>query len=289
MSSDDTQQPVALSAGEVAELAERILAARREGRTLPAASATRPLRLEDAYRVQARMSAARLAAGEHPAGWKLGYTSRVMRAQMGVDAPNYGPLTDAMLLADDAAVPGSALQPRVEPEVALVLGPAADDLAALSAEAGGRPPLGAVAAAVAEARAAIEVVDSVWTGYRFTLEDNTADSSSAAWVVLGPVLPVPAAALDQVAVSLEAEGSPVLTGSGADADGHPLNALGWLAAQLHSRGARLRAGDVVITGGLTRAVALDRPVRAVFRPAAGPAVTVRVRPPSGPRRAPTAS
>jgi hypothetical protein len=40
------------------------------------------------------------------------------------------------------------------------------------------------------ALACLEIVDSVWSGYRFTLEDNTADGSSAAWVVVGPPLPL---------------------------------------------------------------------------------------------------
>ena len=40
----------------------------------------------------------------------------------------------------------------------------------------------------AAAHAALEVVDSVWRDYRFSLELNTADGSSAAGVALGPPL-----------------------------------------------------------------------------------------------------
>jgi len=68
-------------------------------------SAEVPLPLADAYRVQDQVTALRLAAGERVAGWKLGYTSAVMRAQMGVEAPNFGPLTDAMLLGSPALLP----------------------------------------------------------------------------------------------------------------------------------------------------------------------------------------
>jgi 2-keto-4-pentenoate hydratase len=39
--------------------------------------------------------------------------------------------------------------------------------------------------------------------------------------------------------------------------GGPFNALAWLADRLIERGESLRAGDVVITGGLTRAVPLE--------------------------------
>jgi 2-keto-4-pentenoate hydratase len=69
--------------------------------------------LEEAYRVQDEVTAARLAGGERLTGWKLGYTSAAMRAQMGITSPNFGPLTDAMLLTSPAQLPGGALQPRV--------------------------------------------------------------------------------------------------------------------------------------------------------------------------------
>src|SRR5690606_17539458 len=69
----------------------------RSGRTLlDAARAATDLSLDDAYPVQDRLTALRLAEGRSHIGWKLGYTSAVMRQQMGVSAPNYGPLLDDM-------------------------------------------------------------------------------------------------------------------------------------------------------------------------------------------------
>ena len=155
-------------------------------------------------------------------GWKLGYTSAAMRAQMGIDQPNFGPLTDAMLLAQDEPVPPTALQPRVEPEIALVLDrpvPRDADIAE-------------VLACCRSAHACLEVVDSVWTGYRFTVLDNTADGSSAGWVVLGPTLPLDA--LDRVEVELSVAGTTVGTATGAAAGGHPALGVGWLAGQLRT-------------------------------------------------------
>jgi 2-keto-4-pentenoate hydratase len=280
----------ALSDAEVDELTRTVREARRSGRTLTARSASRPLSLADAYRVQARLTAARLADGERRIGWKLGYTSRAMREQMGVDAPNFGPLTDVMLLPDGGRVPACALQPRVEPELAVVLGETASQLASSLASLAARAdPAGLgdaglddaalelAAGAVSTVRAALEVVDSVWTGYRFRLEDNTADGSSAAWFVLGP--PLPSDGLPDVAVELSSASSAVLTGSGADADGHPLRGLAWLALRLAERDERFHPGDVVITGGLTRAVPLDGRVTARFTPRGSAAVEVSVQPP----------
>jgi 2-keto-4-pentenoate hydratase len=145
--------------------------ARQAGRTLDTLlSDSLSFSLDDAYRVQDQVTALRLAGGERRAGWKLGYTSAVMRAQMAIDAPNFGPLTDVMLLDSPALLAGIALQPRVEPEIGLRLG------RRLTAPCSVDQALDACDGALA----CLEIVDSVWAGYRFTLEDNTADGSSAA-------------------------------------------------------------------------------------------------------------
>jgi 2-keto-4-pentenoate hydratase len=216
-------------AAGVAACADRIVRAHAERRVLHPSSEVRTL--DEAYAVQRVVTSARLARGERLAGWKIGYASAAMRVQMGVGEPNAGPLTDAMLLPSGAMVPETVTQPRVEPEIALEIG-----------SDGG----------VARARCALEVVDSVWRDYRFRLEDNTADGSSAAYAVLGPELP-DGCDLAAVEVSLHVDGRPAGVATGAAAMGHPLVALRWLEAWLADRGEPLAPGDVVLTGGLTAA------------------------------------
>jgi len=94
----------------------------------------------------------------------------------------------------------------------------------------------------------------VYTGYRFTLEDNTADGSSAAFVVLGPELPHDR--LDEVSIRLCHNDVEIGAALGSAASGHPLAGVAWLSAQLGAAGAALEAGQVIITGGLTAAVPL---------------------------------
>lgn len=221
--------------------AAEILQARRAGRCLDAA--TLPIDEHMAYAVQHVLTGVRESNGEHPIGWKLGYTSEAMRRQMGVAEPNYGPLTDAMLLADGATVP-NALQPKVEPEIALVI------------ERDVPSPLTAneCRAVVRSAHLALEVVDSVWRDYRFTWAHNTADGSSAAFVVLGPMLA--ADNLADVDVELLHNGDAVGHGRGSAAMGDPFTALAWLTSAIAAHPRGLRAGDVVITGGLCAATAL---------------------------------
>jgi 2-keto-4-pentenoate hydratase len=242
----------------ISQLALEIDAAHRERRLLEAAGRA-PLGLSTAYEVQRALTALRTARGAHRIGWKLGYTSAAMRQQMGVDRPNYGPLLDTMLITA-GHLPDVLVQPRVEPEIALVLGP---EMRA------------------AEARAALEVVDSIWRDYRFDVELNTADGSSAAGVVLGP--PLPLEALDTVPVHLLRNGERVGAAVGAAVMGHPLRALDWLATALLIDNGELRPGDLVLTGGLTAAVPAEPGdvVEAVF----GGVATVRVtRPPDQVRK-----
>jgi 2-keto-4-pentenoate hydratase len=253
-----------MSSDDVEHWADVLVRARRDRRTRPAITSTVPLSIRDAYAIQRRVTARRTDAGERVVGWKLGYTSQAMREQMGVDAPNFGPLTDAMLLRSGDAVGEALMQPRVEPEIALRF-------------AHSVPPdadIAAVLAASESAHACLEVVDSVYTDYRFRLEDNTADGSSAAQVVIGPSLGT-VRGLDEIDVVLAHNAVEVACGRGDAASGHPAAGIVWLAGQLASTGERIDAGQIVITGGLTAAVPLapGDHVTAVF----GGTISVTVR------------
>lgn len=219
-------------------LAEQIVRAREQGRLMPA-PVNHGLGPAEAYASQAAVLAPRLAAGGGRGGWKLGYTSAVMREQMGIDEPNYGPLARRMILVDGAVVGEGVTQPRVEPELAAVLG---HDVARGAS-------IDRVRSAVAEWRIALEVVDSVWEDYRFDWALNTADGSSAAFVVLGDAI---AGTRDDdlpaLEVDLVIEGRAVGSGRAEAAMGDPALALHWLVQR-----EALVAGDVVITGGLTEA------------------------------------
>lgn len=225
-----------------AALAEQIVRARAQGLLLPA-PVNHGLGPEEAYAIQAIVLAPRMEACGGRGGWKLGYTSAVMREQMGIAEPNYGPLARRMILTDGAVVSAGVTQPRVEPEIAAILG---HDVAR-----GASTDL--VRSAVAEWRIALEVVDSVWEDYRFDWALNTADGSSAAFVVLGDVISDDASAyLTSLDVDLMIAGNAVATGRADAAMGDPVAALHWLAQR-----EALVAGDVVITGGLTVAMPFE--------------------------------
>jgi 2-keto-4-pentenoate hydratase len=233
----------------VERLAQRLLDAEAHRQPLDPLTDEHPgLTLADAYRIQHTVITAKLARGARVVGRKAGFTSRAMQQQMGVGEANHGALLDYMLLAE--AVPTAELiQPRVEPEIAFLLG---QDLAGP-----GVTPLDALRATRWIAPA-LEIVDSRFHGYRFRAADNTADNSSAARVVLGAwqdTTQVPDLELERVA--LERNGAVVEQGVGGAALGHPALALAWIANKLAESGAQLSAGDLVISGGLTAAPAVQ--------------------------------
>jgi 2-keto-4-pentenoate hydratase len=230
---------------DVDTVAADLIARRAAGTTRRPITDARPLGMRDAYRIQSAVTAARLARGERIVGWKLGYTSDAMRCQMGISEPNFGPLTDAMLLASGGVVSTQLMQPRVEPEVGVMF---ARDLA-------GSVTVADVIDAAAYAFACLEIVDSVYAGYRFRIEDNTADGSSAAQVVVGPRLGG-LDSLDGVQVEFFRNGVHQASVLGSAASGHPALGVVWLAEQLAATGRRIRAGELVITGGLAAAVPL---------------------------------
>jgi 2-keto-4-pentenoate hydratase len=95
---------MSLTPAEIATWAAKLDTARRSRVGCDPISATVMLDIDDAYAIQMAGTELRVERGERVVGWKLGYTSLAMRSQMGIDHPNFGPLTDAMLLAHDDAV-----------------------------------------------------------------------------------------------------------------------------------------------------------------------------------------
>ncbi|MEX2969639.1 2-keto-4-pentenoate hydratase [Streptomyces sp. C184] len=247
-------------------LAARLDEAARRGEVTAQPSQAAPLSVADAYAVQELAVARRLERGERLVGVKMGFTSRQKMAQMGVDEVIWGRLTSAMLVPEgDRIAPDHFIHPRVEPEVAFLVG---GDIPP------GAPPE-AITSAVTAVAPALEIIDSRYADFRFTLADVVADNASAAGFVLGTWRPVPPS-LDCLGVLLEVDGRTAETGATASILGDPWRSL-VAAARLTGRaGMPLRAGWVVLAGGATAAVPL-RPgaqVRAVVESLGAASVTV---------------
>ncbi len=197
----------------------------------------------DAYAIQLAGIGLRESDGETVIGGKLGFTSRAMQQAMGVPHPNSGWLTDAMVVHDGVVRLDTLIHPKVEPEIAFLIG---TDL---------EPPISPVEvlAATVGVMPCLEIVDSRYLGFRFGPLDNIADNSSAGLVVLGDPVPVHGLNLALLGVVVESDGTLFATAAGAAALDHPAAAVAWLVNQDHRR---VRAGEIVISGGLTAPVDL---------------------------------
>ncbi|MBA4261062.1 MAG: 2-oxopent-4-enoate hydratase, partial [Comamonadaceae bacterium] len=78
--------------------------------------------IEQAYRIQERMLQRRLQDGERIVGKKIGVTSAAVMNMLGVHQPDFGYLTDAMIVNQGEAIDSSTLiQPKAEGEIAFLL------------------------------------------------------------------------------------------------------------------------------------------------------------------------
>jgi 2-keto-4-pentenoate hydratase len=230
----------------VSELAARLAKAVADRQVITQPSIEHPeFDLATAYRVQREL---RAAAGP-TAGWKLGVTSRAKQAQVGLTDPIYGFLAaTAGVDLGERLDTSQLIHPRCEPEIVFTLGRDLDGPHVTAAE---------VIAASAGVAVGIEVLDSRYADYRFTMADVVADNTSAARYVVGEPVSPQGIDLRMVGVVLEKNGTIVATASGAAALGHPAAAVAWLARQLSAMGESLRAGEIVFSGGLTAAVPVD--------------------------------
>ncbi|MER6161497.1 2-keto-4-pentenoate hydratase [Streptomyces sp. NPDC001868] len=199
--------------------------------------------IEAAYTVQRLHAEHGVTAGRRLVGRKIGLTSPTVQRQLGVGQPDFGALFADMAVPEGQPIaPGRLLQPKVEAEVALVLGtnlPHPD------------PTIADLLRATAFALPALEIVDSRIADWDITIVDTIADNASSGLYVLGGT-PVPLDRVDlrAVTMTLAKNGETVSRGTGADCLGSPLTAALWLASTLAGLGDPLRAGDIVLTGAL---------------------------------------
>ncbi|CAM5477990.1 2-keto-4-pentenoate hydratase [Eoetvoesiella caeni] len=229
-------------------LAQELLRAEQENAPIGTLSGRYPDMDEvDAYAI----AKARLRLRHHrTVGYKLGYTSQAMREQMNIAHPNYGVLTDDMLVEHGTILFDTLIHPLVEPEIAIWL---EHDLA------GGGHDRASVMRARPMFMPAIEVCDTRYREYKFKAVDNIADNSSAARYVLGaPQLLTGKETLRALAMELWIDDKLMDRGVGANALDDPLRAVVWLVNRLHADGISYRAGQVVLTGGLTRGYLVQR-------------------------------
>jgi 2-oxo-3-hexenedioate decarboxylase len=239
-----------LDKATIAKLAEHLENCELQAKDTPKITDDYPdMDWADAYAIQDEIKRRKVARGARIVGLKAGLTSHAKMKQMGVETPVFGFLADYFAVPEGGEVKVSELiHPKVEPEIAFVT------------KAPLRGPgchIAAVLAATDFVLPAIEIIDSRYRDFKFDLKSVVADNCSSSRFVLGGCISqVDKLDLRTLGVVLEKNGETVALGAGAAVLGHPAAAIAMLANMLGERGEEIPAGTLILSGGITEAVAV---------------------------------
>ena len=136
--------------------------ARAGKKTTPGKDESRGVTLEGAYRIQQANRGERVLKG-----YKFGLLSPAKQSQMGISTPLYGPIYMDTIYQNRVSL-SDFIQPRFEPEIAAIL---RDPIpAGASAQS--------IEAAIAGYFLGVDILDSIWEGYKFTAAEVAADNTS---------------------------------------------------------------------------------------------------------------
>ncbi|MDR2298307.1 MAG: fumarylacetoacetate hydrolase family protein [Comamonas sp.] len=236
---------------------QRLYDALRSAKTLAPLTDSHPeMTVEQAYHISLHMLRLREAAGERVIGKKIGVTSKPVQDMLNVHQPDFGFLTDSMQYEDGATVSlkkAGLIQPKAEGEIAFMLkkdlqGPGVTREDVLAATEWVAP--------------CFEIVDSRIDDWKIRIQDTVADNASCGVFVIGRQHTDPRSLdLAAAAMQMSKNGQPAGTGLGSAVQGHPAEAVAWLANTLGAFGIPFKAGEVILSGSLAPlvpAVAGDR-------------------------------
>ncbi|MGI2261437.1 fumarylacetoacetate hydrolase family protein [Shewanella sp. GXUN23E] len=218
----------------------------KDRRTIAPIIGSQPLlTIDDAYRISLQTLKMRQASGEQVIGKKIGVTSKVVQQMLNVHQPDFGFLTDRMHYPAGAEISirqAGLIQPRAEGEIAFCL---KQDLTGpgITAEQ--------VLDATDWVAPCFEIVDSRIDNWRISIIDTVADNASCGVFVIGKQRSCPRA-LDLAAAQMSVyhNGKLAGTGLGSAVQGHPAQAVAWLANTLGQYGIPFKKGEIILSGAL---------------------------------------
>lgn len=204
------------------------------------------IELADAYAIQQMWLQRRISEGARLVGRKIGLTSRAMQMASNFTEPDYGFLTDDMLIADGAQIETARyVNPRLEVELAFIMG---QDLA------GAHCTVADVMRATEFVTPALELI-AYRTEVPRQIVDTIADNAAAGAMVMGGRLVRPFDVdIRWVGATLSKNGIIEESGVSAAVMGHPAAGLAWLVKKLSLHGGGLKAGQIVLAGSFTRPI-----------------------------------
>jgi 2-keto-4-pentenoate hydratase len=216
----------------------------------PFTSSTEEISVDDAYNIQLYQIRQKVENGAVIVGKKIGLTSKAMQEMLNVNEPDYGHILNDMIYKDGESISlDKFIQPRIEFEIAFVL---KEDLK------GPGVTMSDVITATDYVFPALEIIDSRIKDWQIKFEDTVADNGSSAGAIIGSTT-AKLDNLDLAAVRMTAtrNGEFLDSASGSAVMGHPAEAVAWLANALGSYGISLYAGEVILSGALSKAIPIE--------------------------------
>lgn len=234
-----------LSEREIEEIAESLFKRERERKTMSPLTEKYPgITIEDSYKIQS--SVLKRKKNEKVVGKKIGLTSKPMQDLLGVNEPDYGYITDKMVIPEGDPVNISELiQPKIEGEIAFVFGKKLKGPGVTASE---------VLKKTIGVLPAIEVIDSRIKDWKIKIQDTIADNASSARVILGGKLTsIEDFDLRLVGMILEKNGKILSTGAGAAVLDDPAQSVAWLVNKLSEFNVDINSNEFVMSGSLVKA------------------------------------
>jgi len=229
------------------EIANTLDHAAQHAKSVEQISKTTQLDLKSAYEVQALSIKNRYQRGEKLSGYKLGFTSRAKMEQMGVHDLIWGRLTDKMHIENSGTlIRKNYIHPRVEPEIAFKIGRRIDKALRLNEVLG----------YIDSVAGALEIIDSRYENFKFSLEDVIADNCSSTAYILGEWQAADTPVND-VALHLNINGEQSQSGNSKAILGNPLESLVEISRILEAYGEAIEPGAVILAGAATSAVFIN--------------------------------
>ena len=203
---------------------------------------------KEAYQIQELSIKRRYDRGEKMLGVKLGFTSKAKMEQMGVHDMIWGRLTSKMLVQANGDIDlDKFIHPRAEPEICFLVKQNIDKPIT-------REEIKEYIIGIAPA---IEIIDSRYQNFKFSLEDVIADNCSSSGFVLGKWHEIKTPISD-LKIDLVVNDQIVQSGNSNAILGDPWESVIAAARLCSQYGQVIKAGNYILAGAATPAVYLEK-------------------------------
>jgi 2-oxo-3-hexenedioate decarboxylase len=208
--------------------------------------------LKIAYAIQKNLVSKRIFRGNKLKGIKLGFTSEAKRIQMGINDIILGFLTEDMeILNNNTNKLNSYLHPRVEPEIVFKLkypiGYGYEKISSLKSAIN----------CIECITAGIEIIDSRYKNFKFSLPDVIADNASSSSYSIGTWnYSYNLNNIDNLKIIMKINNN-IIEGNSSAIMGNPLYSIIAADNLLHELEVVLPAGNIILAGAATNAVEIN--------------------------------